>query len=151
MACPFAPLLALLPGLPFLPWLMAKYARIVGKNKQAETQVFNFSFSNSKLASFEYYSKKAPHFRRNKALVCKILHQNEAEFLLFDKDSNIEYADKLGEILYKYGACGAVLKKDKLQIRVSENSHICTNAQVSSAGSEQRIKHIKSELEKLQI
>lgn len=96
MPCPFAPLLAILPALPFVPWLVG--LSVSKKSAQTDSRhKIELPFSSKRIHTFEFYRDKAPHYRKMKAKQHGKV--SGAEYLIYDEQTDSKRAEKLSELL----------------------------------------------------
>lgn len=128
MPCPFAPLLSVIPALPFIPWLIGKSMERLGMKRNAklnieglqdvgdnslrleDSQAFSIENLNFNFKDLEFYKFGAPYFRKSKARKVPLAADAKSELLLF---SNVEEQIKLQELLevfIKYPILRAITK-----------------------------------------
>lgn len=121
MPCPFAPLLAVLPGVPFIPYLLGKFI----KSKETEkVGLFDAQLSLDNLSTFEYYLEKAPDFRKKQASYCGKSESEGSEFLVFNESDDTNLASKLAIILELESVYFAKLDNNTLKYSLSNIENV---------------------------
>ncbi len=136
MPCPFAPLLSIIPALPFLPWIIGKSMERLGKKNKIKflvgesasqsknlvqlenDQAFSLENPQSCIKTLEFYQSGAPYFRKTKAHLVLLASDSRSETLLFTKLEDSEIAKSLTAVFLKHPLSRVVFKDNRIIVKL---------------------------------